>query len=99
MELVDDILALLSEMNIKKVSANELGGKRFVQLVNSTIDLSQALINHRHVFVLDRVPQFSNVFKDLLQTICWYKSDRSKQAQLESAEVTMLAEMAHKLEK
>lgn len=48
---------------------------------------------------MDRVPHFVVVFKDLLQTICWYKSDRSKQAQLEAAEVTMLAEMAHKLEK
>lgn len=63
------------------------------------IDLCLALINHRHVFIMDRVPHFTNVFKDLVQTICWYKSNRSKQIQLEQAEVTMLAEMAHKLEK
>lgn len=78
---------------------HEFGLKRFVQLLNYMLELCSSLLNHRHVFLMDRVPHFVVVFKDLLQTICWYKSDRNKQAQLEAAEVTMLAEMAHKLEK
>lgn len=48
---------------------------------------------------MDRIPHFVNIFKDLLQTCCWYKSDRDKQSTLSQPEVTMLAEMAHKLEK
>lgn len=99
MELIDDIISLLSEINVKTIVAQTFDSKRFVRLVDRMIDVAQSLINHRHVFVLDRVPQFVHVFKDLLQTICWYKSNRNKQAQLEQAEVTMLAEMAHKLEK
>lgn len=57
------------------------------------------LIMHRNVFIMSRVPQFVNVYKDLLQTVCWYKSDRSQHTQLEQAEVTVLAEHAHTLEK
>lgn len=61
--------------------------------------LMLGLIQHRSPFIMDRVPHFANIFKDLLQTICWYKSNRSQQIQLEQAEITMLAEMAHSLEK
>lgn len=96
-ELVDDILGFLTEVNVKKINAETFDSKNFVDLLNKMIALCLALIQHRSVFVLDRVPQFSNVFKDLLQTICWYKSNRSHQ--LDQAEVTMLAEMAHHLEK
>lgn len=54
---------------------------------------------HRNVFIMNRVPQFVNVYKDLLQTVCWYKSNRGQHSQLEQAEVTVLAENAHNLEK
>lgn len=98
-EIIDDILMLLLEIKVNKIQPNVIGVDRFIELLNKMIDLTQSLINHRHVFITDRVPPFSSIFKDLLQTICWYKSDRDKQNQLDQAEVTMLAEMAHQLEK
>lgn len=98
-ELVDDILQLLAELNIKKISLEIFGKEQFVLIFNKAVELCAALIGYRHVFIADRVPHFVNVFKDLLQSCCWYKSDRDKQLSLSQAEVTMLAEMAHKLEK
>lgn len=98
-ELIDDILAFLSEINVKKIDAEQFNSDRFKSLLEQMCALVLGLIQHRSVFILDRVPHFVNVFKDLLQTICWYKSNRNQQTQLEQAEITMLAEMAHILEK
>lgn len=99
MELIDDILSFLAAINVKKIDAEQFGIDRFKSLVEQMCALCLGLIQHRFVFVMDRVPHFVNVFKDLLQTICWYKSNRSQQIPLEQAEITMLAEMAHSLEK
>lgn len=99
MELIDDILAFLTEINIKKIDANTFDSKNFVELLTQMCTVCLHLIMHRNVFILNRVPQFVNVYKDLLQTVCWYKSNRSQHTQLEQAEVTVLAEQAHNLEK
>lgn len=98
-ELIDDLLAFMVEINIKKIDAEKFDSNHFKSLLEHMCGLCLGLIQHRSVFVMDRVPHFVNVFKDLLQTICWYKSNRSQQMQLEQAEITMLAEMAHSLEK
>lgn len=98
-ELIDDILAFLAEINVKKIDAEKFDSDKFKSLLEQMCALVLGLIQHRSTFVMDRVPHFVNVLKDLLQTICWYKSTRSQQTQLEQAEITMLAEVAHSLEK
>lgn len=98
-ELIDDLLAFMAEINVKKIDAEKFDSGHFKSLLEHMCALCLGLIQHRAVFVMDRVPHFINVFKDILQTICWYKSNRSQQTQLEQAEITMLAEMAHSLEK
>lgn len=98
-ELIDDMLSFMTEINIKKIEAKTFDSKLFAHLLEQMCSLCLGLIQHRSVFIIDRVPHFVNVFQDLLQTICWYKSNRSQHTQLEQAEITMLAEMAHMLEK
>lgn len=97
--LIDDILSFLSEINVKKIDADQFDSDKFKCLLDQMCALCLGLIQHRSVFVMDRVPHFVTVFKDLLQTICWYKSNRSQHSQLEQAEITVLAENAHTLEK
>lgn len=89
----------MTEINIKKIDAEKFDSKDFVRLLEQMCLLCLGLIQHRSTFIIDRVPHFVDIFRDLLQTICWYKSNRSQHVQLEQAEVTMLAEMAHILEK
>lgn len=89
----------MSELNIKKFDFLPMNVEESAKILRETIDLLQALINQRHFFIMDRVSQFVHIFKDLLQTICWYKSQRSKTENLDAAEITILAEMAHNLEK
>lgn len=98
-ELIDDMLSFMTEINIKKIDTETCDSKVFAHLLRQMCSLCLGLIHHRSIFMLDRVPHFVDVFQDLLQTICWYKSNRSQHTQLEQAEVTMLAEMAHMLEK
>lgn len=93
------MLAFLAEINIKKIDADTFDSDKFKSLLDQMCSLLLRLILNRSAFIMDRVPHFVNVFKDLLQTICWYKSNRNQQIQLQQAEITMLAEMAHILEK
>lgn len=62
-------------------------------------DLCYSLIQHRHYFIIDRIPQFVIILKELLQSVCWFKCNRARGKHLDDDEVTTLAELSHKLEK
>lgn len=62
-------------------------------------DLCYSLIQHRHYFIIDRIPQFVVILKDLLLSVCWYKCNRGRGKHLDDDEVTTLAELSHNLEK
>lgn len=96
---IDDILSFLTEINIKKMEITETNSNDFIKLHEKMSDLCLQMVQHRVIFIVDRLPQFSQVFKDLVQAICWYRSDRKENVKLENAEVTILADLAHKLEK
>lgn len=127
-EMVDDILAFLGEINVKRfagavvtdnpnpqpLAANPMLIKpttpaptvvlnrsvEFEALHSRMADVCFALIQHRHFFIVDRVPQFVAILRDLLQSVAWFKSGRRKEkAALDSGEVTMLADLAHRIEK
>lgn len=89
----------MTEINIKKIDPESFESHKFFHLLEKMCLLSLELIQHRSTFIIDRVPHFVSVLKDILQTICWYKSKRNQYIQLEQAEVTMLAEMALNMEK
>lgn len=78
---------------------SETNTKDFIKLHEKMSDLCLQMVQHRIIFIVDRLPQFSTVFKDLVQAICWYRSDRKENVKLENGEVTILADLAHKLEK
>ncbi|XP_004524946.1 uncharacterized protein LOC101462218 [Ceratitis capitata] len=98
MDTLDNILAFLMDINIKRFSLSEDNLTVFKQLHCAMSDLYSCLLRHRHVLLMDRVPQFMHIFKDLIQSIVWYKSDRQKDAALSSNELEDLAELAMKLE-
>lgn len=89
----------MTELNIKKFDFLNTNVESAAKILREMIKLCEAMISQRHFFIVDRVAQFGNVFKDLLQAVCWYKSERGKADNLDAAEITMLAEMAHSLEK
>ncbi len=62
-------------------------------------DLCYSLVQHRHYFIMDRIPQFVVILKDLLQSVCWFKCNRGRGKHLDDDEVTVLAELSHKMEK
>lgn len=95
---VDDTLSLLAEINIKKFQLTTENGPDFIALHTRMSELCQALIQHRHFFIVDRVAQFVAVIRDLLQSVCWYHGTK-KDGSLENGEITMLAELSHNMEK
>lgn len=95
---VDDTLSLLTEINIKKFQLTTENGPDFVALHTRMSELCQALIQHRHFFIVDRIPQFVAVIRDLLQSVCWYHGAK-KDGSLENGEITMLAALSHNMEK
>lgn len=132
-ETIDDILAFLGEINIKRfaeaVIAPETPNQTsvlplqqfdkkqtqshtviiaestsdFQALHSRMADVCFALVQHRHFFMVDRVPQFVSILRDLLQSVAWYKSDKRKDAvasnALDSGEISVLADLAHRIEK
>lgn len=98
-QLIDDILVFLTEINIKQFKIDKSTMQTFNTLHTQMCDLMFALIQYRHFFIVNRVPQFVNIFKDLLQSVCWYKCEQQMDGNLEIGEITMLAELSHKLEK
>lgn len=102
MQFIDDAIALISEINLKKIqitSSTSAECIRFVSLHQYAADLCYSLIQYRSIFIVDRVPQFCAIFKDLLQSICLYRNNRAPDENLSNSEITMLAEQSHKLEK
>lgn len=101
-QFIDDTLALMAEINLKKIKITNSTGTeatRFVSLHTNAADLCYALVHTRSVFIVDRVPQFVAIFRDLVQSICWYRNERAREENLSNSEITMLAEQSHKLEK
>lgn len=89
----------MAELNVKKFDFLASGLEQSAHILREIIELIQSLINQRHFFIMDRVAQFVHLFKDALQAVCWYKSERAKSDNLDAAEITILAEVAHSLEK
>lgn len=142
-ETVDDILAFLGEINIKRFAGAVIAPETPNQTTTTTTgvamplpsfdkkqtpagavivaescgdfqamhsrmaDVCFALVQHRHFFIVDRVPQFVAILRDLLQSVAWYKSDDRRKDNtgataangLDSGEVSVLADLAHRIEK
>ncbi|XP_067637542.1 uncharacterized protein [Eurosta solidaginis] len=95
---LDDILAFLMDINIKHFPISDDNLCIFKKLHLSMSDLLGALLRQRHMLLMDRVPPFMHIFKNLIQSILWYKSDRQKDIALTETELEDLAELAIKLE-
>lgn len=132
-ETIDDILAFLGEINIKRYAGAVIAPETpnqtavlplhqfdkkqsqdhpvifaanssdFQALHSRMADVCFALVQHRHFFIVDRVPQFVAILRDLLQSVAWYKSEKRKEVAaanvLDNGEVSVLADLAHRIEK
>lgn len=98
-DLIDDIISFMSE-TIKYQQIKTITDASILKETHGQIsDLCHSLIQYRHFFIVDRIPQFVIILKELLQSVCWYKCNRSRGKHLDDDEVTILAELSHKLEK
>lgn len=98
-DLIDDIISFMSE-TIKHQQIKTITDATALKETHARIsDLCYSLIQHRHYFIIDRIPQFVIILKDLLQSICWYKCNRARGKHLDDEEITILAELSHKMEK
>lgn len=95
---MDSILSFLMEINIKKFPLCDTNIHVFNSLHIAISGVCSSIIKHRHLLLMDRAPQYMHVFKDLIQSVVWYKSDRQKDTALPSDELDNLAELAMKLE-
>ncbi|XP_065364855.1 uncharacterized protein LOC135957936 [Calliphora vicina] len=97
-DTMDSILSFLMDINIKKFRLSDTNLKVFHTLHLAITEVCSSLIKYRHILLMDRVPQYMHIFKDLLQAIVWYKSERQKDTALPSNEIDDLSELAMKLE-
>ncbi|KNC22887.1 hypothetical protein FF38_08796 [Lucilia cuprina] len=97
-DTMDSILSFLMDINIKKFRLSDTNLKVFHNLHLAMTEVCASLIKHRHILLMDRVPQYMHIFKDLLQSIVWYKSERQKDTALPPNEIDDLSELALKVE-
>lgn len=87
---------------------------RFFRLHQAMSDVCFALVQHRHYNIIDRVAQFGSIVRDLLHAVAFFKVGKTVQtaaeastapeaaggaATLDRGEVTMLANLSHRMEK
>lgn len=95
---IDAIMAFLVDLNIKSFSLCDTNLQEFYSLHLAMIAVCFSLVKHRHLFLIDRVPQYMHIFKDLIQAILWHQSDRRKNVGLSDFEIDALTESSLKLE-
>uniref|UniRef100_A0A1A9Z4Q4 Urb2 domain-containing protein n=1 Tax=Glossina pallidipes TaxID=7398 RepID=A0A1A9Z4Q4_GLOPL len=95
---IDAILAFLVDLNIKSFSLCDTNLQEFYSLHLAMIAVCFSLVKHRHLFLIDRVPQYMHIFKDLIQAILCHQSDRRKNVGLSDIEIDALTESSLKLE-
>ena len=95
---MDSILSFLMNINIKNFCLDDTNLKTFNSLHIAITEVCSSLIKYRHILLMDRVPQYMHIFKDLTQAVVWYKSERQKDTALPPAEIDDLSELALKLE-
>lgn len=99
LDAVDTILGCLMEIKIQGLSASsEKIPNNFRHICRQMMEMCQALIKHRPIFLMDRMPQYTHVIKNLIQSIVWYKCERQKDVLLPDEELSEIAELALKLE-
>lgn len=98
-DLIDDIIGFVSD-TIKQQQIKTITDVSALKEIHTRIcDLWYSLIQHRHYFIMERIPQFVVILKELMQSVCWFKCNRTRGKQLDNDEVTALAELSHKMEK
>ncbi|XP_013117063.2 uncharacterized protein LOC106094396 [Stomoxys calcitrans] len=97
-DTMDSILSFLMDITMKKFPLNDANLRIFHSLHLAMTEVCSSMIKQRHLLLMDRAPQYMHIFKDLLQSVVWYKSDRQKDTALPSGELDDLAELAMKLE-
>ncbi|XP_075155043.1 uncharacterized protein LOC142228493 [Haematobia irritans] len=97
-DTMDSIISFLMDINIKKFSLSDTNLETFYSLHLAMTSVCTSMIKQRHLLIMDRAPQFMQIFKDLLQSIVWYRNDRQKDIALPNDELNNLAELAMKLE-
>lgn len=99
LDTVDTIIGCLMEI---KIQAFSTAGKdipnNFLQICRQMIEMCYALIKHRPIFLMDRMPQYTHIIKNLIQSIVWYKCERHLDTLLPDEELNKIAELALKLE-
>uniref|UniRef100_A0A1A9W213 Urb2 domain-containing protein n=1 Tax=Glossina brevipalpis TaxID=37001 RepID=A0A1A9W213_9MUSC len=98
MDTIDVIISFLVDLNIKSFSLSDTNIREFYSLHLAMIAVCSSFVKYRQIFLTDRVPQYTHIFKDLIQAILWHKSDRRKDVGLSQVELDGLVESSLKLE-
>lgn len=98
-ELLREFLDHLMQIDIKRMNVDDANVAGFVEMHQLMGELMFVLMNVRADTTLNFVQPFVMVFENLLMAISSFRSDRNVDVQLTSSEISIVADLAHKLEK
>lgn len=97
-DIIDDILMFIEELNLNKNIELENSPEKYFEIHEAISNLCITIMKHRHVLLLDRIPQITNIFSKQLECLCFFKSGRQKDTQLSNNELQSLKSCFLKLE-
>lgn len=99
-EMVNDCIAFMLKINLKGLKVTDS------ESVTTFVDLHKLMAELMFILVAQRSDQTMNylsglllIFKDLLLVISVYRSERPMDETLNNSEISLLADLAHKVEK
>uniref|UniRef100_A0A336MKU8 CSON003196 protein n=1 Tax=Culicoides sonorensis TaxID=179676 RepID=A0A336MKU8_CULSO len=98
-EIVQNCITIILKINIKKMTVTEKNISTFFEYHKLMAELIFILVTYRSDHTMNYLPSLLLVFKDLLLSISSYKNHRPLDEQINNSELSLLADVAHKLEK
>lgn len=88
----------VANLNVNETVELENSSNDYFKIHQAITDLCISMIKHRHILLLDRIPQITSIFSKQLESVCFYKSGRQKDINLSNEELDSLKNSFLKLE-
>lgn len=88
----------IANLNINKIIELENQSEKYFRIHQAVTDLCISMMKHRHILLLDRIPQITRIFSKQLESACFFKSERQKDISLSNEELDNLKSCFLRLE-
>lgn len=98
-DMVNNCISFMLKINLKSLKVENKNVTIFVDYHKLLAELMFVLVTQRSDQTMNYLPSLLLIFRDLLYVISLYRSERPLDETLNNSEISLLADLAHKIEK